>query len=314
MSLTLQQLADQHQAWADVYYRSPDGCPTKQANNVHDALRELTDTPGPDSHPGAMASLPADDFTLADLNRVQQTMVASGRLCRDTVNKRIKLIRHMFRWAANQGLVDELLPHRLSAIQPLQHGRTAARDPVRDKSVPWEMVTATLPHMPLRIATMVELQWWTAMRPGEVCAMRTSEIHPSHPDLWHYCPVRHKTAHHNILRRVSIGPIGINLIRNWLRNVKGDLLFEGGRNKPSGKPIAVMSYRNAVSRACEAAKVPHWSPAKIRHSTVTRTYEEYDIKHAMEQAGHTTERTTRTYIDQPVVQHTLADDVARHRG
>jgi integrase len=180
--------------------------------------------------------------------------------------------------------------------------------------VGWEVVSSTLPHLNLRWATMVELQWYTAMRPGEVCAMRKSEIKTTAPDLWHFCPPRHKTAHHGVPRRVSLGPTCINLICAWMSRAKGDLLFEGGRHNSNGKPVAVMSYRNAIARACKHARVDPWSPGQIRHSALTKTYNDYDIQHAMEQAGHTTEKTTRRYIDRPDDVMTLADEVARRRG
>jgi len=42
---------------------------------------------------------------------------------------------------------------------------------------------------------MVELQWLTGMRSGEVTRMRTGEIDTT-GKLWIYRPSRHKTQHH----------------------------------------------------------------------------------------------------------------------
>lgn len=304
MEPTIRQLANEFEVWSQEYYRRSDGTPTRQHFNVRDAMRELT---------GLSGDTPAAAFGLRQLHELQRAMVESGRLSRPTINARIRLVRQLFTWAANRGLVDELQPHRLSALQPLQRGRTRAKEPVRVQSVSWDDVLAAMPHCSLQVATMIELQWWTAMRPGEVCGMRKSEIYLTAPDLWHYMPGRHKTAHFNIKRRISLGPISINLIQAWAPRSRGDLLFEGGRHTASGRPMHVMAYRNAVVRACKAAGIPTWTPNRLRHSALTRTYQDFDVAHAMEQAGHTTERTTRIYIDSPT-ELTLADHVAKERG
>eukprot|EP00752_Nemacystus_decipiens_P016733 g14971.t1 len=295
-----------YMAWAQTYYRRADGTQTPQVSNVRNAIRELNDCCG---H-AAVSS-----FGLREINQVQHAMVESGRLCRSEVNRRISIIKQMFAWAANQGLTDDLHPHRLSAIQPLKRGRTQAREPERVQSVTWEVVSETLPHLDLKWATMVELQWNTGMRPGEVCAMHTGEIHPTSSEVWHFCPAHHKTAHYGITRKISLGPVAINLIRAWLPRVKGEWLFEGGRHKPSGKHVTVWSYRNAVMRVCKARDIEHWHPNQIRHSKLTEVYNDpaYDLKHAQQIAGHTTRSSTERYIDRPT-ETTLADLVARERG
>lgn len=306
MAQTIYKLTQEFLAWAETYYRRPDGTQTPQVSNVRNAIRELNDCCG---------NAAVSSFGLREINQVQQAMVESDRLCRSEVNRRISIIKQMFTWASNQGLTDDLHPHRLSAIQPLRRGRTRAREPERVQGVTWEVVGETLPHLNLRWATMIELQWNTGMRPGEVCTMRLSEIHPTSDQVWHYCPDHHKTAHHGITRKISIGPVGINLIKAWLPRVKGDYLFEGGRHGSNGKPVTVWAYRTAVMRVCKAEGIEHWHPNQIRHSKLTEVYNdpEYDLKHAQEIAGHTTRSSTERYIDRPT-ETTLADEVAKHRG
>lgn len=306
MAYTITNLTQDFMVWSEGYYRRPDGSQTPQVSNVRNATRELN---------GLYADAAVSSFGLREINEVQNAMVGSGRLCRSEVNRRVSIIKQMFRWAANQGLTDDLHPHRLSAVEPLKRGRTQAREPVRVQGVSWKTVSDTLPHLGLIWATIVELQWNTGMRPGEVLSMRKSEIHPTSPQVWHYCPAHHKTAHHGISRKVSLGPVCINLIKAWLPRVKGDLLFEGGRHKSSGKPVTVWSYRNAVLRACRAGEIEHWFPSQIRHSKLTEVYNdpEYELKHAQEIAGHTTRSSTERYIDRPT-ETTLADLVAKERG
>lgn len=305
MQLSIKELTDRYILWADAYYRHPDGTPTRHVWNIRDACRELL---------AVFPDAPASSFGLAEINQVQQAMVNSRRLCRTSINKRIKNIRHLFSWAANQGLVDDLTPHRLSAVRPLKRGRTRAKEPEKVTGVSWDAVSDTLPHLPMMYAVMVELQWLTAMRPGEVCVMRLDEIEMTSEDLWHYKPSQHKTAHHGITRRISLGPVCINLLKTWVSRVKGEYLFESHSARRAGLPVTPNGYYQAVRKACKAAKVKRWSPAKIRHSALTRTYQDYDIQYAAEQAGHTSAKTTRQYIDVEDVKHTLADVVAKNMG
>ena len=57
------------------------------------------------------------------------------------------------------------------------------------------------------------------------------------------------------------------------------------RRKP-GDAYDVDSYRRAVQRACELAKVPLWHPHQLRHNAATRLRREFGIDLAQTILGH----------------------------
>ena len=64
---------------------------------------------------------------------------------------------------------------------------------------------------------MIELQRYTAMRPGEVVLMRTIDVNTS-DSHWIYTPESHKTEHHGRERKISLGPTAREILRPWLRS------------------------------------------------------------------------------------------------
>jgi integrase len=124
---------------------------------------------------------------------VRGTLVDAG-LCRTEVNKRVRHVVRMFRWAVAEELVAEAVYTVLQAVPGLRKGHTEAResDPVRP--VPNDRVEAVLPFLPAAVAAMVRIQRLTGMRPGEVTALRAGDIDRS-VDVWAFRPRDHETAH-----------------------------------------------------------------------------------------------------------------------
>lgn len=281
MSLNVSELSQQYQAWAAVYYRKA-GKPTRTANNIRDALRCLLEMWG---------SLPASDFRPNHLRAIQHAMDTSGQLCRRTINDRCNWIKAMFTWATDMELVDETLPARLARIKPLKQERCLSPEGPGMQPVSWEDVSATIAVAPLRLATMIELQWHTGMRPGEVCLMSRSTIDQQ---TWLYRPCRHKTEHHGRKRVVPLGPVARNLIIAWLPHVVGDWLFP---SSIPGEPMRQLSYYRAIQRLNESHNLRGWSPQQIRHTTATMIARQCSPDAARVVLGHASLRTTDLYID-----------------
>ena len=53
-----------------------------------------------------------------------------------------------------------------------------------------------------------------------------------------------------------------------------------------GAHYTVESYRRSITRACDAAGVPTWSPNRLRHNAGTRLRREYGIDVAQTILGH----------------------------
>ena len=64
----------------------------------------------------------------------------------------------------------------LQAVAGLARGRSAARESERVRPVPQAFVDAVKPFVSSQVWTMIELQRFTGMRPGEVTAMRTTDL------------------------------------------------------------------------------------------------------------------------------------------
>jgi integrase len=152
-----------------------------------------------------------------------------------------------------------------------------------------------------RIAAMILLQLHSGMRPGEVVQMVMRAIDMT-GSIWIYTPPRFKSEHHRKARRVYLGPRSQDILREWLRTELDAPLFqpvETGADRAAEKrskratklwlshvahqarkrkrwPIrtpgalyTVASYRRAIARACEAAKVPVWGPHGLRHAAAS---------------------------------------------
>ena len=63
------------------------------------------------------------------------------------VNSQVGRIRHVFKWAASHERVPVSVYQSLCTVEPLRRGRSAARETEPVRSVPEELLRATLPHL-----------------------------------------------------------------------------------------------------------------------------------------------------------------------
>jgi integrase len=110
-------------------------------------------------------------------------MIADG-LCRNTVNQRINKVRYVFKWAAENELIDPSVYHGLTALSGLRRGRSEAVESEPVKPVAPEHARAIKSHVSAEVGAMIELQLLTGMRPGEVCIMRGRDLETASDDLW----------------------------------------------------------------------------------------------------------------------------------
>jgi integrase len=192
----------------------------------------------------------------------------------------------VFKWAVAKELLPASVHHALSAVAGLRAGRTDARESEPVKPVADAVVDATLPFLSRTVAAMVQLQRLTEARPGEVCAMRSSDIDCA-DDIWLYTPSSHKTIHHGHRRTIFIGPKAQHILRPFLRlhpNAfcfspieaegerreflhskritpfnRGNTVGTNRKRQPMRHPKSrydVCSYRRAIATACELAFQP----------------------------------------------------------
>jgi len=190
------------------------------------------------------ADTPVTDFGIPQLKRCRQAMIDEGRV-RQAINRHIARIRQMFEWAAEERLVAPAQLAELKCLRPLRSGR-GGRETKRVQPVGWETVRQIEPWVSPTIWAMIQLQWHTGMRSGEMTIMRTCDIDMT-GEVWLYRPEHHKTEHHGHERVVAIGPVAQEILKNWVRADGGEYLFQ---------PCEAEDARNTAKR--ESRQTPPW--------------------------------------------------------
>jgi integrase len=308
-------------AWADTYYRGPDGVPTREYPNFHAASALLLKLYRDEA---------AVDFGPLKLKQVRELMVERG-WSRRTVNMQTRRLKQMFKWAVENELVPGETFVRLQAVAGLKRGRTPAREPDPVRPVAWSDVEAILPHVPRIVSVMILLQWHTGMRPNEVVQIRTVDVDRTGP-VWIYSPRRHKNAYRGHIREIYIGPEGQKVVQPFLRADPEAFLFQpteaeqersktrrADRKTPlwkshlrllaerlcdepqraPGEHYSTASYRRAIHRACASAKVDQWSPNRLRHARATEVRRRFGLEAAQVILGHASADITQVYAEMP---------------
>jgi site-specific recombinase XerD len=285
----------QYWRWAEEHYRDPEGHPSRELENLKDALRPLRRLYG---------HSPAKEFGPMALRAVQQEMVQAG-LCRSVVNFRVNRVRRAFKWAASFELLPVAVHQALQTVPGLRrgHGKVREAEPIRP--VPVELVEVTLPYMPRPVRAMVRLQLLTACRAGEVTVMRGMDLNTSGV-VWAYRPHRHKNQHRGQPRVIYLGPQAQEIIRPFLKADLQAYLFSprdwveelhaarGAARKTKPTPSELRrrqrrqrrqaprhaarydrrGYRQAVVRACDKANAAALKALAIGLAKAGRTPQE----------------------------------------
>ncbi len=128
---------------------------------------------------------------------------------------------------------------------------------------------------------MMQIQYLTGMRPGEICGMRRDDIDTSR-DVWIYTPSRHKTEHHGNGRLILINS---EAQANLLPSMSREIIFR----------MLVASYRRAIARGCQQAGIPRFSPQQIRKAFAVKIWNKFDLEAAQALLGHSSARTTEQF-------------------
>jgi integrase len=310
---TIAELIERYWHFSENYYRRPDGTPTNEVDALRYSLRPLNYVHG--RHAAA-------EFTPANLKAVRDLMVTGydhpkygpqPALCRTEINKRVKHVRRMFKWAVAEGLVPSAVLWGLQALEPLKRGRCEARESKPVLPVARAVVEETLPVLPPVVADMVRVQLETGMRPGELVIMRAIDIDRGGP-VWLYRPAAHKTQHHGHERTIPIGPKGQEIIRQHLKPSVEAFLFspadsvaafrarqrqerkskvqpsqrdrrKGRPKKKPGQRYTTRTYgatlHQAIDRHNKKApaekQIPHWHLHQLRHTRALELKREFGL-------------------------------------
>jgi integrase len=239
ISIGLAEVLSAYLDHAEAYYRTPDGTPTSEVQEIKLSIRPVRELYG---------QTLAAEFGPRSLSAVQKHMIGLG-WCRTLINRRIDRVKRAMKWAVAQELVAPGVYEALRTLPGLRRGRTEARESERVKPVAAEVVEATLPHLPPHVRVMVQLLMHTGMRPAEVCEMTPNTIDRT-GRTWAYRPAHHKTAHHGKERVVPLGPKGRAVLAAFLAGRSLD------PDAPIFSPAVARDERFAEMRASRKSKVP----------------------------------------------------------
>src|SRR5262249_40515107 len=149
---------------------------SKELEQFRYSLRPLKELYG--AHPAAR-------FTPKCLKEVRQYMAGLG-WCRTVVNRRLTRIRTVFSWPVSEELVPLSVAHGRRGVkgQGLRRGDKAIGESEPVQPAFEQDMVAALPYCPRPVAAMLELQWLTGMRSGEVRVMRALDIDQTDPGCW----------------------------------------------------------------------------------------------------------------------------------
>jgi integrase len=274
------------------------------------------------------------EFGPLALKAVRQGFM-DAELVRSQINKRVRRIVQMFRWAASEELIPVTAYQALKTVEGLRRGRGDVKEGKPVGPVADAHVDVLRPFVSRQIWTMIELQRLTGMRPGEVCQMRTCDIN-TQGRIWEYRPAAHKTAHHGRDRVIFLGPHAQAVVKPWLRPELQAYLFQPREaeaerraqqrserkskvqpsqanrkkrhpRKCAGERYNTSSYGRAIKYAIEKVNdqraegeqelIPSWHPNRLRHLAASRVRREYGLDAARAVLGHSTPVVTEIYAE-----------------
>lgn len=310
-AITVNEIMADYLTFADEYYRKADGTPTDEPASIGQAMRPICKLYG---------RLPAVQFGPKALKAVRNNMIADG-WSRGYVNMQIGRIKRAFKWASSNELIPPSVHHGLQAVAGLRRGRCKARESAPVVPVVDAFIEAVALHVSRQVWAMVQLQRLTAGRPGEIIKMRPIDIDTSGA-IWLYTPTSHKTQHHGHARTIYLGPRAQEVVRPFLANRPTDAYLFSPRDarydraceaenhrrddqhptprktdRRVSEAYTVNSYCRSIRRACKAADIPSWTPARLRHNAATDIRKEFGLESAQVVLGHRHVTTTEIYAE-----------------
>lgn len=317
LKVTLNELIFVYLRHARAYYRK-NGEVTREAEIIGEVTRLLGQKHGDDD---------IEAFGPLDLDNFRDDLITDHDWSRKYINKQVARVVAMFKWGVAKEVCSPEVYAKLTALAGLKKGRTAARETKGVTSVDDSVVEKTLVCLPEIVADMVRFQRLTGARPGEVCSIRPCDVDRS-DEVWVYRPDEHKTEHHEKDREIYIGPKAQQVLTPYLLRAAGNYCFSpaesvararqrqrDGRATPlscgnrqgtnrvfaprrvAAQRYKVASYRLAIRRGCNKAKVDVWTPNRLRHTAATEIRKKFGLEAAQVICGHETADVTQVYAE-----------------
>jgi integrase len=237
----------------------------------------------------------AADFGPNQLRKFQEHLARSGRFARTTVNSHVRRVRRFLRWCQSRELLPAGTVQELETVEPLKRGRTPAHETAAVKPVPRSVWQATLPFLREPVRSMVAIQFWCGLRPGEVCALRPCDVDRS-GDVWLYKPGSHKTAWKGKTLIKAVPAPAQAILAPFLTGPPERPAFQTSRKRPYTTIVYGAAIRRAAQRArAHGLPVSPWHPNQLRHAILTEIRDLCGLEDAQWWAGHSEAATTELY-------------------
>ena len=296
--LTVSELCVVYMDHARTYYKLPDGRLSSSYHGMLQAVNALR----------PFKRLPAASFGPRSLREIMERLVhektRKGKPWpRKSINRLIKRIRSLFKWAVTMEMVPAQTWHALLAVEGLRQGRSPAPELPPVKAVADTIVKKTLPHLPDVVADLVMFIRYSGCRPGEACMLRAVDIDRT-GNVWKWTLSSHKNAWREQGRVIMLGPKAQKIIGPYLDRLRtkpfgycfSPAESEKARNnvrkqnrkspmtpsqrarrpkpmksrkKPPRPYYADDTLNRCIRRACEKAGIPRWTPMQLRHAAGT---------------------------------------------
>lgn len=278
----------------------------------------------------------AVDFGPRALKTLQAEWGKEG-LSRRYIRHLSNVIRYMFRWAAEEEILDVKCYERIAIVKHLKKGEHGCTESERIEPVPMPVVEATLEHLPPILATMVRFQLYTGARPGEVCALRPCDLNRTWREIddhtvWLYSLDNHKSDWRGKNRWIPVVAKAQEILAPYLDREPTSYCFSprerkeqrhseqrerrkskvqpsqvaresrsrlaiGKREKEPGESYTTQSYCRAIRYVTRKHGIEDWTPNQLRHLVATIVEVELGREDARCVLGHTSPTTTAIYAE-----------------
>jgi integrase len=172
------------------------------------------------------AADPPGAFNTLQLLACRQRLLGRD-LNRHVINRTIRQIKRIFRWAGTYQRIDPMISHRLECVEGLSWGE-GGRESVERMPALWPQVQAVEDLVARQVWAMIQLQWVTGMRSQNVCEISTGRIEMGDKDVWFYTPVSDKARRRRKRGEklvIALGPRAQEILGPWLRFDVNEFLF-----------------------------------------------------------------------------------------
>lgn len=311
-----------------------DSCPDRLKSAIKPLLELYATLPAQDFGPLKLKAVRSRMIDVGNRNGKHKSKAPDGTekhrpLAISYINPLMKVIVRIFRWGVSQELVPVAVFQSLETVENLTLKdvlkNQKLKSPKKVKPVSPEYIQAVLPHLLPEVAAMVQLQLVCPLRPDELTIMRPMDIDTSQV-VWKYTigsryhgGLGHKTDWIDGEDKVVyLGPHAQAILTPLLATCpdRGAFLFSPKRavialydrrcKRPENKVewkrnlrdrYNHQTYWKAVTRACELAGVPKWTPNQLRHTGATLIREELGLQAAQVALGHRNISTTQIYAE-----------------